>query len=135
MPTASTYPSSEPAATSHNASAAEPRARNCFQASGCGGRPARSTTASSTACTGDGTSASPSRRAPPPRTAVVTEPVAWLRTSEQSRPSASSAQSEIAQYGIPREQLVDPSTGSTTTVTGASGGPLHPDSSLTTATS
>src|SRR5919198_6342889 len=35
---------------------------------------------------------------------------------------------------MPREALVDPSTGSTTTVTGAPCRPLHPDSSLSTAT-
>ena len=47
-------------------------------------------------------------------------------------PSASSAHSEIAQYGMPRAQLVDPSTGSSTTVTSASTGPVQPDSSLST---
>ena len=38
------------------------------------------------------------------------------------------------QYGMPREQFVDPSTGSTTTVISASSGPVHPDSSLSTRT-
>ena len=61
-------------------------------------------------------------------------PVAPLATSAQRGPSASTAHNEIAQYGIPREQFVEPSTGSTTTVVAASGGPLAPDSSLTTAT-
>ena len=36
------------------------------------------------------------------------------------------------QYGMCREQLVEPSTGSSTTVTGASSGPVQPDSSLST---
>src|SRR6516162_5675574 len=36
---------------------------------------------------------------------------------------------------MPRAQFVEPSTGSTTTVTSASAGPVRPDSSLTTATS
>ena len=35
---------------------------------------------------------------------------------------------------MPRAQFVDPSTGSSTTVTAASAGPLHPDSSLSTRT-
>ena len=69
-----------------------------------------------------------------PRTAVDASPGGVLVTSEHSGPSASSAHSEIPQYGISRAQFVEPSTGSTTTVTSAPRSPDQPDSSLTTAT-
>ena len=49
-------------------------------------------------------------------------------------PDASSAHSEIDQYGMLRAQFVEPSTGSSTTVIAASSGPVQPDSSLSTRT-
>ena len=80
------------------------------------GIPESATTASSTRRTADGASSSPSRHAPPPRAAVVRTPVAWFVTRAQSGPSASTAHSEMDQYGMSREQFVEPSTGSRTTV-------------------
>ena len=78
----------------------------------------------------DGVAGRAGRRRPAPRCSARR----WLRsaTSAHHGPSASSAHSEIAQYGMPRAQLVDPSTGSSTTVSSASTGPVQPDSSLST---
>ena len=88
-------------------------------------RPARGRGIPTTAITRPrpGAASSPSRsarrrRSRRPRRAprCMRSPVAPLATSAHSGPSASSAHSEIAQYGISREQFVEPSTGSTTTV-------------------
>jgi len=89
------------------------------------------TNESSTRSAADACSWTSSRNAPPPRTAVVTSAVAWFTTIAASGPCASSAQRLVAQYGRLRDALLDPSTGSTTTVIGARGAPVTPDSSLT----
>src|SRR5262245_13707252 len=97
--------------------------------------PVTAITPSSTRVADDGTTGRSLHHAPLPRTAVKRSPVAWFATSAHIGPLASTAQIEIAQYGIPRAQLVEPSTGSSTIVIGASGGPVSPDSSLSTADS
>ena len=121
-----------PTAISHSPSAAEPSDRNCFHGSELARepgevRPSRPRPESSPTTR----SRTPSRNAPPPRTAVTRTPVAWFTTSPASAPSASSAQIDVAQYGMPREQFVDPSTGSSTTVIVAPSRSCTPDSSLT----
>ena len=101
-----------PAATSQSSSATEPSARNCFHGSGRCGQPVHATTESSTRSTVGGAQRSPVAPAPLRRgPRCCRSPVTWFATSAHSGPSASNAHSEIAQYGMPREQLVDPSTG------------------------
>ena len=130
----SRYPSRWPAATSHSASAAEPSARNWRHPSGTGGQPderdhrARRSRSSRTA-----RAASPVELgALAPHRGVARAGGAVLRPARTSGPSASSAHSEIAQYGMPRAQLVDPSTGIEHDGHSASTGPVQPDSSLST---
>ena len=68
----------------------------------------------------DGRIGLPSRRAPPPRTASKRMPDAWFTTTAARGPSASTAHRLVAYQGIPREALVEPSTGSITTTRGRS---------------
>ena len=69
----------------------------------------------------DGAIGSPSQRAPPPRTASKRAPLARLTTRAASGPSASTAHRLVANHGMPRLAFVEPSSGSSTTVTGAVG--------------
>src|SRR4051812_28953755 len=79
----------------------------------------------------DGRIARPSWNAPPPRTASKRRPVARVTTSAGSGPSPSTAQRLVANQGMPRRALVEPSTGSITTSTSRSPS-VTPDSSLST---
>ena len=92
------------------------------------------TTASSTRVAVDG--ASGTRRELPHHREWrgTVDPVAWLTTSAASGPSRSSAHNDVAQYGMSRAALLEPSIGSITTVIAPSVGPVMPDSSLTTVT-
>ncbi len=78
-------------------SAAQPNDRNCFHGNERPSGPVTAITASSTRCTSDARTRTPSRCVPSPRTAVVVVPLAWLATSAASAPSPSSAQIEVAQ--------------------------------------
>ena len=94
---------------------------------GPGGSPEKDRIASPMGVGGRMAPASSSSSTPPPRIAAYRSPVARLVTTEASGPSASTAQSDAANHGRPSEALVEPSTGSTTTVISPS--PVSPDSS------
>src|SRR3954467_15126933 len=106
----STYPSSWPQATAQRSNAAAPKARNWRHPPWTGGQPDKPTTASPTDEQPDGRIGTPSRRAPPPRTASNRVPVAWFTTTaaNASPPDRSTAHSEVANQGSPRAALVDP---------------------------
>src|SRR3954447_12288695 len=57
-----------------------------------------------------------SRSAPAPRTPTNRSRVAWLTTTPTAGPSSSTRHSADAYQGTPRDALVEPSSGSTTTI-------------------
>jgi hypothetical protein len=64
----------------------------------------------------EGWIATPSRRAPAPRIAANRSPVAWLATIAAAGPSSSTKHNAVAYHGTLRDALVEPSSGSTTTI-------------------
>ena len=105
----STNPSSRPSATEHRSRAAAPSDRNCAQPRWWSGRPFTATIASADAASpSTARCGSPSRRAPPPRTASYRVPWTRSTTSAATGPSASTAHRLVANHGMPRGRVGRP---------------------------
>src|SRR3954466_15866572 len=120
-----------PQATAQMSGAEAPSARNCIQPKCVDGSPDTPSNAWAMSVVAVGWIGLPSRSAPAPRTPTNRSRVAWFTTTPTAGPSSSTRHSAEADQGTPREALVEPSSGSTTTI-GAEddpGGPVTPLSS------